>query len=81
VAHNTEADFELDLDLAEVDIDSFVLEIDADIGDIDFDDAEAQIEVDVKPEDATKELVVESADDFDGDADILEGIDECVAKL
>ncbi len=81
VSHSTEADFDLDLDLADVDIDSLVLEIDADIGDIDFDDAEAQIEVDVQPEDATEELVVESADDFDGGADILEGIDECATKL
>jgi pilus assembly protein FimV len=80
------SDFELDLDLESMDLDSLALDIDADMENIELNDKASSVDLDEPSKEPAANFVPDGSleddfDDFDNDLDILAGEDECSTKL
>ena len=80
------SEFELDLDLESVDLDSLSLDIDADMESIELDDKALSVDLDEPSKEPAAKFVPDGSlendfDDFDNDLDVLAGEDECSTKL
>ena len=80
------SEFELDLDLESVDLDSLSLDIDADMESIELDDKAVSVDLDEPSKEPAAKFVPDGSlendfDDFDNDLDVLAGEDECSTKL
>jgi pilus assembly protein FimV len=80
------SEFELDLDLESMDLDSLALDIDADMESIELDDKAPSVDLDEPSKEPAAKFIPEGSldddfDDFDSDLDVLDGEDECSTKL